>query len=283
MGGAAAPSSPGGATAPGVAPGPAVGVRGPRLDVRGLSVRGPRSERRLNGISLAVSPGEVVGVAGVEGNGQRELVEAIAGLTERGAAAGSILLDGVEIAGASVRRRRLLGVAHVPEDRQGRGLALDLSVADNAILGVHDRPPVAVGPWRQWLDRAAVARRLQDIAARFAVQPAAPGLAARALSGGNQQKLVLGREMTPPPRLLLLAQPTRGLDLASTRRVHGELAALRAGGCAILLVSSDLDELLALSDRLLVMYRGKIAGQLDPAAATARQLGLLMSGARVPA
>ncbi len=251
----------------------------PVLVVSELAVRGEGGRRRLDGVSFAVAGGEVVGIAGVEGNGQRELVEAVAGLAERGAVAGSVRLDGAEIVDASVRRRRQLRIAHVPEDRQGRGLALDLSVAENAILGVHDRAPVAVGPWRQWLDRAAVARRTGALLERFAVRPADCGLPARALSGGNQQKLVLGREMTPPPRLLLAAQPTRGLDLASTRLVHRELLALRAGGCAVLLVSSDLDELLALSDRLLVLYRGRIAGEVDPAGATAQQqLGLLMSG-----
>jgi general nucleoside transport system ATP-binding protein len=257
---------------------------GPVLVVSDLAVRGEGARRRLDGVSFAVGGGEVVGIAGVEGNGQRELVDAVAGLAERGAVAGSVRLDGAEIVGASVRRRRQLKIAHVPEDRQGRGLALDLSVAENAVLGVHDQAPVAVGPWRQWLDRAAIARRTGALLERFAVRPADPGLPARALSGGNQQKLVLGREMTPPPRLLLAAQPTRGLDLASTRLVHRELLSLRAGGCAVLLVSSDLDELLALSDRLLVLYRGRIAGEVDPAGATAQhQLGLLMSGGAVGA
>jgi ABC-type uncharacterized transport system ATPase subunit len=268
------------------------------LAVEGLTVRGAGGRRRLDGVSFSVHAGEILGIAAVEGNGQSELIESLAGLTDPGAAGGSVRLGGTELRGAGPRRRRALGLAHVPEDRQRRGLALDLSVAENAVLGVQDRPPFAVGPRRLWLDRAAIARRAGAIVERFAVRPARLDLPARTLSGGNQQRLVVGREIAalalpaagspavppatspgpPRRRLLLAAQPTRGLDLAGSRLVRGELLALRDGGCAVLLVSADLDELLALADRILVLYRGRVAGELEAAAASPEDLGVLMTG-----
>jgi simple sugar transport system ATP-binding protein len=184
----------------------------------------------------------------------------------------------VDLAGAGPRRRRELGIAHIPEDRQRRGLLLDLDLAENSILGAHERPPVAVGPLRGWLDRAAIVRRAAAILARFEVRPAALGLPARALSGGNQQKLVVGRELSLPPRLLLAAQPTRGVDLRGSELIHRHLVALRDVGCAVLLVSSELEELMTLADRLLVLHRGKVAGELDPARATVEEVGLMMTG-----
>ncbi|HVR10735.1 MAG TPA: hypothetical protein VMW75_21995 [Thermoanaerobaculia bacterium] len=158
------------------------------------------------------------------------------------------------------------------------GLLLALDLAENSILGVHDRPPAAVGPLHGWLDRAAIRRRAAAILARFAVRPAAVGLRAGELSGGNQQKLVVGRELSLPPRLLLLAQPTRGVDLGGSALIHRQILALRDAGCAVLLVSSELEELMALADRLLVLHRGRVAGELDPAHATAAAVGLLMTG-----
>ena len=259
---------------------------------------------RLDGVSFEVRAGEILGIAGIEGNGQSELIDAIAGLTDPAAsgssgtmilagpadpgaaactgapAAGSTAAGGgqVDLAGAGPRRRRELGIAHIPEDRHRRGLLLDLDLAENSILGAHRRPPVAVGPLRGWLDRAAIARRAAAILARFEVRPAALGLPARALSGGNQQKLVAGRELSLPPRLLLAAQPTRGVDLRGSELIHRHLVALRDGGCAVLLVSSELEELMTLADRLLILHRGKVAGELDPARATVEEVGLLMTG-----
>ncbi len=279
----------------------------PVLVVRGLTVAaaGRAGGRpRLDGVSFAVHAGEVLGVAGIEGNGQAELVEALAGLLAPAAPAlfaaggtagpgggaaivsGTVRLAGektgadalVDLAAAGARRRRELGIAHVPEDRQRQGLLLDLDLAENSILGVHDRPPVAVGPFRGWLDRAAIGRRAAAILARFEVRPAVAGMHARGLSGGNQQKLVVGRELSPPPRLLLAAQPTRGVDLAGAALVHRRILELRDAGGAVLLVSSDLEELMALADRLLVLHRGRVAGELDPARATAAEAGLLMTG-----
>jgi simple sugar transport system ATP-binding protein len=259
---------------------------------------------RIDGVSFDVRAGEILGIAGIEGNGQSELIDAIAGLADpaAGRTSGTMILAGpadpgaaagtgapaagstaaggwqVDLAGTSPGRRRELGIAHIPEDRHRRGLLLDLDLAENSILGAHRRPPVAVGPLRGWLDRAAIARRTVAILARFEVRPAALGLPARALSGGNQQKLVAGRELSLPPRLLLAAQPTRGVDLRGSELIHRHLVALRDGGCAVLLVSSELEELMTLADRLLVLHRGKVAGELDPARATVEEVGLLMTG-----
>ncbi|MBV8200682.1 MAG: ABC transporter ATP-binding protein [Acidobacteria bacterium] len=285
----------------------------PVLAVRGLTVAtasgtgGTGGRLRLDGVSFEVRAGEILGIAGVEGNGQTELIETLAGLT--GAAAGepqgTVMLavepktpekapensagaagaSGtagaaglMDLAGTGVRRRRELGIAHVPEDRQRRGLVMDLDLRENSILGAHDRAPAAIGPCRAWLDRPAIARRAAAILARFAVRPAVLGLPARALSGGNQQRLVVGRELSPPPRLLLAAQPTRGVDLGGSALIHRQILALRDAGCAVLLVSSELEELMALADRLLVLHRGQVVGELDPARATAEQVGLLMTG-----
>ena len=285
----------------------------PVLAVRGLTVLaagsaggagGTGGRPRLDGVSFDVRAGEILGIAGIEGNGQSELIDAIAGLADpaAGGSSGTIILASladraagaesssratlgdrrsrgpVDLAGTGPRRRRELGIAHIPEDRRRRGLLLDLDLAENSILGAHERPPVAVGPLRGWLDRAAIARRAAAILARFEVHPAVLGLPARALSGGNQQKLVAGRELSLPPRLLLAAQPTRGVDLRGSEVIHRHLVALRDGGCAVLLVSSELEELMTLADRLLVLHRGKVAGDLDPARATVEEVGLMMTG-----
>jgi simple sugar transport system ATP-binding protein len=250
------------------------------LAVRDLSVIGEDRSPRLAGVSLAVRAGEIVGIAGVEGNGQTELVEALAGLVSRERVAGRVELSGQDVTGLSARERRELGIAHIPEDRQRRGLVLDFDLAENSILGVHYRPPAVTGPGGIWLDRPAILARAAGLLADFDVRPADPALPARALSGGNQQKLVAGREITLPPRLLLVAQPTRGVDIGAIEFLHRRLIALRDSGCAILLVSAELEEVTALADRLLVFHQGRIAGEVDPAVATAEEIGLLMTGGR---
>jgi ABC-type uncharacterized transport system ATPase subunit len=237
-------------------------------------------ERRFDGVSFAVRAGEIVGIAAVEGNGQTELIEALAGLAGPGSISGTVTLDGEDVTALSARERRERGIAHVPEDRLRRGLLLDFDLAENAILGVDDRPPVAVGPARSWLDRAAIRRRAQKIVDAFDVRPADLDLPARSLSGGNQQKLVLGRELELPPRLLLVAQPTRGVDIGGIEFIHRRLVELRDSGCAILLVSSELEEVTALADRLLVMSQGRIVAEVDPARASAEEIGLLMTGGK---
>ncbi|HLX10024.1 MAG TPA: ABC transporter ATP-binding protein [Thermoanaerobaculia bacterium] len=252
----------------------------PRLVIRDLAVTAGADggERRLDGVTLDVRAGEIVGIAGVEGNGQAELIAAVAGLADPGTVSGTVRFAGRDLAGASPRRRRELGLAHIPEDRERRGLLLDFDLAENAILGAHRRPPLAVGLFHLWLDRQAIAAHAAALLQQFDVRPAFVQLPARALSGGNQQRLMVARELAGSPRLLLAAQPTRGVDLAGSARIHRALVAVRDAGCAVLLVSSDLDEVMALADRLLVLHRGKVAGELDPAGATPEEIGLLMTG-----
>src|SRR5215203_403179 len=250
----------------------------PVLAVRGLTLAGGDGERRLDGVSLEVRSGEIVGIAGIEGNGQTELIEALAGLVDGKAVSGSIELEGKSIAPLSARERRARGIAHVPEDRHRRGLLLDFDLAENSILGADDRPPVAVGPGHFWLKLEAIRRKTEKILTAFDVRPPDPDLPARSLSGGNQQKLILGREVDQEPRLLLVAQPTRGVDIGGIEFIHRRLVEMRDAGCALLLVSSELEEVTALSDRLLVMRQGKIVGEVDPARASMEEIGLLMTG-----
>ncbi len=257
------------------------GSKAPVLAVRNLAVRRPAAERsaaRLAGVSFEVHAGEIVGVAGVEGNGQTELIEALAGLTPRDLASGAIELDGEEISGLSAYERRTLGLAHIPEDRHRRGLVLDFDLAENAILGVEDRPPVVSRVGAVWMDLRAIRATTEKLLAEFDVRPANPDLPARALSGGNQQKLIVGREMGQRPKLLLVSQPTRGVDIGAIEFIHRQLIALRDRGVAILLVSAELEEVTALADRLLVLHAGKVAAEVDPARTTAAEIGLLMTG-----
>jgi simple sugar transport system ATP-binding protein len=253
---------------PSASPGPVV------LSVRNLAVTIGAS-RMLNGVTFDVRAGEIVGVAGVEGNGQRELIEAIAGLVDPASVSGEIDLNGRALAGLDARTRRERGIAHIPEDRHRRGLLLEFDLEENAILGVHYRPPVAVGAL---IDDGEVRRRTADIIKRFDVRPSNPALPARALSGGNQQKLIIGREFELEPRLLLVAQPTRGVDIGAIEFIHRKLVALRDSGCAVLLVSAELEEVMSLSDRLLVIHNGRVAGEVDPALASPADVGLLMTG-----
>ena len=200
------------------------------LSVRRLSMKG-----RLNGISFVIRAGEILGIAGVEGNGQTELIEALAGLVGESELSGSIDFDGREISRLSARQRKELGIAHVPEDRQRRGLLLDASVAENSILGVHYREPAVTGRSGIMLDDASIRARAQRVIEGFDVRPANSELPARALSGGNQQKLIIGREFELPPKLLLVSQPTRGVDIGAIEFIHRKLVALRDSGCAVLL------------------------------------------------
>ncbi|HMC49983.1 MAG TPA: heme ABC transporter ATP-binding protein, partial [Solirubrobacterales bacterium] len=162
--------------------------------------------------------------------------------------------------------------------RQRRGLLLDFDLAENSILGVEHRPPVVAGPGGVWLDHAAIERRAGQILRDFDVRPPDPRLPARALSGGNQQKLIIGRELDLHPRLLLVAQPTRGVDIGAIEFIHRQILALRDAGCAVLLVSAELEEVTALADRLLVLHRGRIVREVDPATTTPAEIGLLMTG-----
>jgi general nucleoside transport system ATP-binding protein len=243
------------------------------LSVRHLSV-GSTANRILRDISLDVRAGEIVGIAGVEGNGQRELIESIAGLVDPAHVSGEIALEGTSLLGMAARARRELGIAHIPEDRHRRGLLLDFPLDENSILGAHYRPPVASGAM---LNNREIRRRAADIIRRFDVRPPNPDLLARALSGGNQQKLIIGREFELKPRLLLVAQPTRGVDIGAIEFIHRKLVELRDAGCAVLLVSAELEEVMSLSDRLLVIHEGRIAGEVDPASAKPADIGILMT------
>jgi ABC-type uncharacterized transport system ATPase subunit len=253
------------------------------LTVRGLGVASDEGTRRLDGVSFEVRRGEIVGIAGVEGNGQTELIEALAGLIPPARLAGSVLLDGKDVTSLGAGERKKLGIAHVPEDRHRRGLLLDFDLSENSILGVQNRPPAVSGPGGVWLDQPAIRDRALRIVREFDVRPPDPDLPARALSGGNQQKLILGRELDLHPKLLLVAQPTRGVDIGAIEFIHRQLVALRDAGCAILLVSAELEEVTALADRLLILHQGKVAGEVDPATTPQERIGLLMTGGNLAA
>jgi len=244
-----------------------------RLSVRGLTVRGDRGTAAVRDIDLEVRSGEIVGIAGVSGNGQRELAEAIAGL--RTPTAGSIELDGTPLAGRGPAQVREEGLGHVPEERMRDGVIANFTVADNLML-VDSRSPT----YTRWgfLRNRAIRVHCQELVGAFAIKAPSLGTPARNLSGGNIQKLILARELSGRPRALLVAQPTRGVDVGAAEYIHRRLLEQRAGGTAILIISEDLDEILALSDRIVVMYEGAIVGEAD--ARTSREtLGLMMAGA----
>jgi ABC-type uncharacterized transport systems, ATPase components len=254
-------------------------VGSPQLVVQNLSVVKDDGTKKLDGISMEVRTGEIVGIAGVEGNGQTELIEALAGLVEASHLQGRIDFEGRDITRSNARERKELGIAHIPEDRHRRGLLLDFDLAENSILGVHYRPPV-VSHLGIMLDDEAIHKRAEQIVKDFDVRPANVELPARALSGGNQQKLIIGREFDLKPKLLLVAQPTRGVDIGAIEFIHRKLVALRDAGCAILLVSAELEEVTALSDRLLIIHDGQLVGEVDPKVATHEEIGLLMTGGK---
>jgi ABC-type uncharacterized transport system ATPase subunit len=243
------------------------------LEVEALSVRGDRGEAAVKEVSLAVLEGEIVGVAGVAGNGQRELAEAITGM--RPAAHGTVRAGGRNLRAGDPRSAIAAAVAHVPEDRLGTGVAPSLSIAENAVLKSYRGRSASWGPFLRW---RAIRRHAVDLIQRYRVQ--APGAHARArdLSGGNLQKLVLGREFSAEPRVLIAASPTRGLDVGAIETVHAYLRQAAADGVAVLLLSEDLDEILALADRIVVMYEGELTGEFDPSTATVEEIGLAMAG-----
>ena len=248
------------------------------LAVEGLVVDDIEGQARLAGVSFNVRAGEIVGIAGVEGNGQTELIEALAGLTPSARlAGGSISFGDQDITKLNARQRKDLGIAHIPEDRHRRGLLLDFDLAENSILGVHYRKPAASG---MLLDNKAIQERCERLIRDFDVRPPNAALPAKSLSGGNQQKLIVGREFDLPPKLLLVSQPTRGVDIGAIEFIHRKLVALRDAGCAVLLVSAELEEVTALADRLLVINEGRIVGEVDPKTATHGEIGLLMTGGK---
>ena len=245
------------------------------LEVRDLSVTGKHGAA-VNGVSFEARSGEIVGIAGIEGNGQTELIEALAGLAS--ASAGKIYFEGKDITNLSPRRIKELGIAHIPEDRHKRGLLLNSDLAENSILGVHYRPPVASGAG--FLNNSAIQKRAKEILENFDVRPPITDLPAKSLSGGNQQKLIIGREFKLEPKLLLVSQPTRGVDIGAIEFIHRKLIALRDAGCAVLLVSAELEEVTALADRLLIISKGKIVGEVDPKVTSTEEIGLMMTGGK---
>ncbi len=247
------------------------------LSVKNLSVTHADGSKRLNDVSFEVRKGEILGIAGVEGNGQTELIEALAGLVSTAHLSGEVRLEGKDITRLDARSRREIGIAHIPEDRHRRGLLLDFSLAENSILGVHYRKPI-VSFAGTFLNDTAIRKRADQIIQDFDVRPANQDLPARALSGGNQQKLIIGREFDLRPKLLLVSQPTRGVDIGAIEFIHRKLVALRDDGCAVLLISAELEEVTALSDRLLIIHEGRIVGDVDPKVATIEEIGLLMTG-----
>ncbi len=243
------------------------------LSVSDLKVQGKHG-LAVDGVSFDVKAGEIVGIAGIEGNGQTELIEALSGLIKSNG--GRVEFEGKDITNHSSRQLKELGIAHIPEDRHKRGLLLHSDLTENSILGVHYRPPVAMAG--VVMDSSAIETRVNKIIENFDVRPPNRELTAKSLSGGNQQKLIIGREFELDPKLLLVSQPTRGVDIGAIEFIHRKLIELRDKGRAILLVSAELEEVTALADRLLVIREGKIVGEVDPKTASVEEIGLLMTG-----
>src|SRR5262249_30706725 len=247
----------------------------PVLELIGVSAADDRGGTGLRDVSLTVRNGEIVAVAGVAGNGQRELAETIAGI--RPAATGAIALGGKRLRGGDPREALAAGVAYVPEDRLGTGVAPNLSIASNLVLRSYRAPHASRGPL---LLLRRIHERAQELITRYRIAAPGPHVPARLLSGGNLQKVVLAREFSGRPRLLIASSPTRGLDVGAIETVYAYLNDAAADGVGILLVSEDLDEILALADRIAVMYEGEIVGETSRAQANVEELGLLMAGGR---
>ncbi len=252
-----------------------------QLSVEAATLTEAAGRNLLEDINLTIHRGEVVGVAGVEGNGQAELVEAIMGM--RVLTAGTVRLEGTDITSWPTRRRREAGIGYIPQDRQRHGLLLDSPLWENRILGHQTRPPNVRDHWTvQWVDRAGAQADSQRIIDEHDVRTPSYDTNARALSGGNQQKFIVGREMSGQPVLLLASHPTRGVDVGAQVAIWDQLREARRLGLAILLISADLDELIGLSDRIHVILRGRLGGELDPQTVTPQELGSAMTGSDNP-
>ncbi|HUF57545.1 MAG TPA: ABC transporter ATP-binding protein [Thermohalobaculum sp.] len=250
----------------------------PALRAEGLTWRDGRGVERLSDVSLELRAGEILGLAGVAGNGQSELLDLLSGIApvqEGRIVTGARVIDAARPADPAEMRRLHLG--HVPEDRQRRGLVLSFEARENAVLGYHHGPEAGAG---RLISPSALTRHCRRLMERFDVRPVAPRLAARGFSGGNQQKLVLAREMERQPRILLVGQPTRGVDIGAIEFIHDQLNALKRQGGAILLVSVELDEILTLADRIAVMHAGRIEGVVAREDADIGEIGMMMAGMR---
>ena len=244
------------------------------LDVTGLTLANDSGRLLLDGIDLTIHQGEVLGIAGVEGNGQAELVETIMGM--HSPAAGTVRLGDEDITSWSTRRRREAGIGYIPEDRSRHGLLLDAPLWENRILGHQTQKPNARGIL---VDRKGAKADTQRIVEEYDVRTPSIDVMANALSGGNQQKLIVGREMSGEPRLLIAAHPTRGVDVGAQAAIWDEIRKARAAGLGVLLISADLDELIGLSDHIKVLLRGRLVADADPQTVTPEQLGSAMTGA----
>ena len=244
------------------------------LEVKGLSVTDATGRAVLKDVSLRIRAGEILGIAGVEGNGQTELVEAIIGVQPM--SAGHIELDDQDVTSWSTRRRREGGIGYIPQDRHRNGLLLDAPLWENAALGHQTTEAFSRGPW---FNRRGARERTEAIVRDYDVRTPGIDVAAHALSGGNQQKLIVGREMEAKPSVLIAAHPTRGVDVGAQAAIWDQLRAARSAGLATLLVSADLEELIGLSDSLLVLYRGEVVATLKPSEVTPEVLGSYMTGA----
>lgn len=244
------------------------------LEVRGLRVRDDRQLLAVKGVDLEVRAGEILGIAGVQGNGQTELVAALTGL--RPSEAGTIRIDGVDVTNATPRQISELGVAHIPEDRQRDGLVASYPLTDNSVLELYYLPPFARGIVR---NDQAINEHCARLVKEFDVRTPGITVPASSLSGGNQQKLIVAREFSRQLKLLIAAQPTRGIDVGSIEFIHNQIVKKRDEGVAVLLVSAELDEILSLADRIAVMYHGQIVATVRNGELSREELGLLMAGA----
>ena len=247
------------------------------LSVTDLRVRDEALVERLKGVSFNIRAGEILGIAGVAGNGQSELLQALGGITR---ATGRVTMNGVDLplsgAGANGQARREAGIAHVPEDRQALGLIMDFAAWENVAFGYHNAPEYQINAL--FMNNTAIKADTAAKMAKFDVRPPNPMLAAKSFSGGNQQKIVVAREMERNPDLLLIGQPTRGVDIGAIEYIHKQIVALRDAGKAVLLVSVELDEIMSLADRIVVMFDGQLMGERDPEQTDERELGMMMAG-----
>jgi ABC-type uncharacterized transport system ATPase subunit len=244
------------------------------MEVEGVTLANDAGRIVLQDISLSIHAGEVLGIAGVEGNGQAELVESIMGM--QFPIAGRVTLGDEDISSWSTRRRREAGIGYIPEDRTRHGLLLEATLWENRVLGHQTQPPSAKG---QLIDRKGARADTERIVAEYDVRTPGIDVIASALSGGNQQKLIVGREMSGEPRVLVAAHPTRGVDVGAQAQIWDEIRKARAAGLAVLLISADLDELIGLSDAIKVLLRGRFVADADPRTVTPEQLGSAMTGA----
>jgi simple sugar transport system ATP-binding protein len=250
------------------------------LKIQGLTVRGAKGHEAVRGLDLEVRAGEIVGIAGVDGNGQAELIEAITGLSKP--TAGRILLKGEDVAAMSIRERIRRGIGHVPEDRHKNGLVLKFRLDENLVLKTFSRPPYS--GFMGILDSRAISTHADALIGQFDIR-AGRGAATTcaSMSGGNQQKAIIAREIDLSPELLVIAQPTRGLDVGAIEYIHERIVAERDKGRAVLLISFELDEIMALCDRIAAISKGEIVGVVEAEDASERDIGAMMAGLKTGA